>query len=158
MQTESSIDIDRPIDEVFDYTTQNVAEWSLVVVEDRIVDEKPGGVGTTFHMVTEEGGRRMEFDGVVTRHEPPTAHAVLMKGKQFDIEGEYLFEDLGGRTRVTQRSTVTGKGLVKVMLLLSGWLMRRAGCNALEKELVNLKRLCEARTDRARAPRSEAAS
>ena len=144
MQTTMSVEIDRPINEVFDYTIHNVAEWSIIVVKDEVIDEKPEGVGTTFRVTTEEKGRRMEFEGLVTRHEPPTAHAVLMKGNQFDIEAEYLFEDLGGRTRVTQRSTVHGKGFVKVIFFLFGWLMKKSGCNALENELLNLKRLTEA--------------
>ena len=149
MRTELSVEIERPIAEVFDYTTNNVAEWSPTVLESENLDEKPEGVGTTFRMVMEERGRRMEFQGVVTRHEPPTASTVLMRGKQFDIEAEYLFEDLSGRTRVTQRATVNGKGFFRAMLFLLGWLMRKSGCKAQEKELANLKRLLEARESRA---------
>jgi len=145
MQTAMSVEVDRPIKEVFDYTIENVAEWSTIVVKDEVIDEKPEGVGSTFRVTTEEDGRRMEFEGRVTRHEPPTAHAVYMKGSQFDIEAEYLFDELGGRTRVTQRSTVHGKGFTKVIFLLFGWLMRKTSRNALEKELLNLKRLAEAR-------------
>jgi hypothetical protein len=145
MQTQGSVEIDRPIQEVFDYTTNNVAEWSNIVVEDQVIDKKPEGVGTTFRLVTEDRGRRMLFVGVVTRHEPPTTHAVLMKGKYFGMEADYSFEDLGGRTRVTQRSTVTAKGFMKVMFLLMGWLMKKSSCDALEKELLNLKRLAEKR-------------
>ena len=146
MQTEKSVEIDRPIDEVFEYTTNNVAEWSIVVLESEVIEEKPEGVGTRFRIVTEERGKRMEFDGVVTLHQPPVAQAVYMKGSHFDIEGEYRFEDLGGgRTRLTQRSTVNGKGFGKVILALCGWMMNKSSCNALEKELVNLKRILEAR-------------
>jgi len=147
MQTTMSIEIDRPIKEVFDYTINNVAEWSIIVVKDEVIDEKPEGVGSTFRVTTEEKGTRMEFEGLVTRHEPPTVHAVFMKGRQFDIEAEYLFEDLGGRTRVTQRSSVHGKGFIKVMFFLLGWLMKKSSRSALEKELVNLKRLAEARAN-----------
>ena len=147
MQTEMSIEIGRPIGEVFDYTVNNVAEWSLIVVEDEVLDEKPEGVGTTFRLVTEERGQRMEFAGVVTRHEPPPAHPVVMKGRQFDIEAEYSFEDLGEHTRVTQRSTVNAKGFLKAIFFLFGWLMRKSSCNALEKELSHLKQLIEARDD-----------
>lgn len=143
MQAESSVEIERPIQEVFDYTTGNVAEWSIIVVSDELLDEKPEGVGTTFRVVTEERGHRMEFDGVVTRHAPPTAQTVVMRGKQFDIEADYRFEDLGGRTRVTQRSTVNAKGFVKVLFFLFGWLMKKSSCKALEQELRNLKRLME---------------
>ncbi len=145
MQTTMSVEIDRPINEVFDYTIHNVSEWSTIVVKDEVIDEKPEGVGTTFRVTTEEKGRRLEFEGVVTRHEPPTAHAILMKGDQFDIKAEYLFEDLGGRTRVTQRSEVFGKGFVKVMFFVFGWMMMKSSRNALGNELLNLKRVMEAR-------------
>lgn len=146
MQTTMSVEIDRPIHEVFEYTIRNVAEWSTVVVKDEVIEDKPEGVGSRFHVVTEENGRRMEFDGVVTRHELPTHHNVFMKGAMFDIEAEYRFEDLGGRTRVTQGSTVHGKGFTKLVFFLLGWLMKKSSRSALEKELLNLKRLAEART------------
>ena len=43
MQTQSSIEIQRPIAEVFDYTTTRVAEWSRLVVEDKVIETKAGG-------------------------------------------------------------------------------------------------------------------
>lgn len=146
MQSEMSIEIDRPIEAVFDFTTNNVAEWSLTVVEEELFDQTPDVVGSMFRIVTEERGKRMVFDGVVTLHEPPTAHSIHLKGQPFNIDAEYRFEDLGGRTRVTQRSTVTGKGLVKVLFAAIGWMMRKSCHDALAKELQNLKRLVEART------------
>lgn len=137
-----SVEIERPIGEVFDYTTQKVAEWSSIVVDDVVVEDK-GGVGTTFRTVTEDRGCRMDFDGVITKYEPPTAHTVAMKGKQFDMNVEYIFEDLSGCTRVTQRSNVNAKGMLKVFFFFFGWMMTRSGCKAVEKELMNLKRLME---------------
>ncbi len=67
MQSETSIEIDRPIDDVFRLTNDHVAEWSIIVVEDEVLNEKPGVVGTTFRTVTEERGKRMVFQGLVTR-------------------------------------------------------------------------------------------
>lgn len=61
----------------------------------------------------------------------------------FDIDVEYTFEDLSGRTRVTQRSEVTAKGLFRIALCLLGWSMRKSSCKALEKELNALKRFGE---------------
>ena len=75
MRSTLSVEVDRPIAEVFDYSMNNVSEWSITCVEDEVLQEKPEGVGTTFRIVTEERGQRMEFQGVVTRHEPPTASA-----------------------------------------------------------------------------------
>lgn len=143
MRNEASVEIDRPIEDVFRLTTQHVADWSTIVVEDQVLEEKPDGVGTTFRMVTADRGKRMEFQGVVTRHEPPNVHAVQMTGDMFDIEATYTFEDLSGRTRVTEISNVTGMGGVKVFFLLFGWLMHKSSCQALQKELNSLKQFCE---------------
>lgn len=143
MHSEQSIEIEKPIEEVFDCTVNRVAEWSLIVTEDEMIEEKPGIVGSTFRVVTEERGRRMEFDGMVTVHQPPTAHKVEMKGRQFDIVADYRFEDLGGRTRVTQKSTVHPKGGLKVLFALFGWMMRKSNCEAQARELESLKRLAE---------------
>jgi len=143
MKQQASIEIDRPIEQVFDYTTGSVAQWSLTVVEEKMIEEHSDGVGTTFVCVTEDRGRRMEFDAVVTRHDPPTVSAVHMEGKYFNVDAEYTFEDLGGRTLVNQQSTIFPKGFVKVIFLLFGWMMRKSTCKAVEKELANLKRLME---------------
>ena len=147
MHSEVSIEIDRPIAEVFDFTVNHVAKWSIIVVEDEVIEEKPEVVGTTFRTITEENGHRMEFQGVVTWHDPPNASSAFLTGQQFNIEVEYAFEDLGGRTRVTQRSTVTGKGVIKLMFFFFGWMMKKSSCNAAEKELKNLKRLLEQDSD-----------
>jgi hypothetical protein len=149
MKQQASIEIERPIHEVFDYTVNNVAEWSITVVEDIPIEEKPDGVGSTFRCVTEDHGRRMEFEGVVTRHEPPYLSAIHLAGQHFDIDAEYQFDDLKGRTRVTQRSTVTARGFTKVVLVLFGWMMRKSACKALDNELKNLKRLLEEGAGRA---------
>ncbi len=143
MQTEGSIEIKRPIDDVYRLTVDHVAEWSNIVVEDEVIEEHPDGVGTKFRSVTEDRGQRMEFEGVVTKQEPPHVHAIHLTGKMFDIEAAYAFERVDGGTRVTQWSNVKGKGFFKVMLLTMGWLMKKSSCDALQKELESLKLFCE---------------
>lgn len=143
MKTEGSVVIDRPIDEVFEYTNNNVTEWSLIVLEEEVLEETPDRVGTTFRTVTEDHGRQMEFDGVTTKYDPPHVSAIHLEGSSFNIDAEYQFEDLGGKTRVTQRSSVKGKGLFALMLPLMSVFMRKSSCDALQKELNNLKRCLE---------------
>ena len=103
-------------------------------------------------MIREDAGREMEFDCVVTVSAPPSASAVEMTGKQFDIAAHDTFVDVGGRTEVSQRSTVRGKGAFRALFFLLGWLMKEQACRAQESELDNLKRLLEAgAADRAQA-------
>ena len=145
METEASVEIDRPIAEVFDYTIHHVTEWSATVVEDEVIEEKPEGVGTTFRCVTQDRGQRLEFAGVVTRHEPPTLSAIRLTGK-FDLDVTYRFEDLGGsRTRVTQKSVIHARGLFRAFLFVFGKLIRRSSCDAQTNELESLKRKLEER-------------
>ena len=147
VRNSSSVEIDRSIDGVFRLTTDHMPEWSIIVVEDEILEENPNGVGTTFRTVTEEKGRRMVFQGVITRYEPPHANAVRLTGDMFDIETEFTFEDLGGRTRVTQTAQVNGKGFLRLIMFFLGGLMRRSQCKASEDELQSLKRYCEEHLD-----------
>lgn len=144
MENIASIEINRPINEVFELTTRNVAEWSIVVVSDEVVKEKPEGVGTTFLTVTEDHGKQMTLQGVVTKEERPFVHAVHMTCDMFDIDSEFTFEDLSGRTRVTQRASVSFKGFLRVFMFLFGWMMKKGQCKASQAELESLKRYCEA--------------
>ena len=116
MKNQASIEIDRPIDDVFQLTTEQVAQWSTIVIEDTVIHQTHDRVGSTFRTVTEDRGRKMEFQGVVTKNDSPHAHAVRLVGKAFTIETEYQFEKLGNRTRVSQMTDVTGKGFFKIMM------------------------------------------
>ena len=143
MKNSGTIVIDRSIDVVFELATNRMPEWSKIVVEETVFLEKPDGVGTTFKTITEENGKRMEFDGEVIRHQPPNLNAVKLMGKFFDIETEFQFEDVAGSTRVTQFADVNGKGVFKVILFVMGWLMSKAHCEASQRELECLKAFCE---------------
>lgn len=141
MKQLQSIDIERPIDEVFEYTTTMVAEWSIIVVEESLLKSvNNGGVGTTFRIVTEERGQRMEFESEVTSHEPPYRSGIVMTEVHFDIHANYVFEEINGGTRVTQDSEVFPKRLLmKIMFTLMGPFMKKSGCDALQTELQSLK-------------------
>ncbi len=143
---ETSIEIDGPIEKVFDLTLQNVPEWSNVVAREEIIEDRnQGGVGTRLRIYTRDRGHEMVFDGEVIHHERPYTSAIRMTGQHFDIEAAYHFEDLQGRTRMTQFSKVEGKGITKLVFSIFGWMMKRANCDAQRQELESLKRYVEAR-------------
>ena len=147
MQSEASVQINRPIEEVFEFTNDHVVEWSLTVVEDTVTHETPGRVGTTFKCVTESRGQRLEFRGEVTRWEHPYVSAINLVGDTFDIEAAYFFETTADGTRVTQKAIISPKGLMRIPFILFGWMMGKASCNEALKELENLKRVLEGRDD-----------
>jgi hypothetical protein len=145
MQAEASVEIDRPIEEVFEFTNNHVVEWSITVVEDEVIDETPERVGTTFRCVTLGHGKRMVFQGTVTHWEPPRLSAIQLIGDAFDIEAAYFFEATPDGTKVTQKSVIKPKGFTKVLFFLLGWMMGKAGCDEAKKELNNLKLVLESR-------------
>ena len=101
-------------------------------------------MGSTFRVVTEEHGKQMEFQGVVTVYDAPHRHHVEMTGKSFDIDSEFTFAELSpNRTLATQSADVTGKGFFKIILFCTGWLMKKSQCDASNKELESLKAFCE---------------
>ena len=143
MRNEASVEVDRPIEEVFRIAVERMSEWSTVVVEDEVLEEKPDRVGTTFRLVTEDHGKRMEFQGVVTRYEPPHVSAVRMTNEMLDIETEFSFTDLSGRTRVHQTANVNGKGFWNLLMIVFGWLTHKSACESSQNELEQLKKFCE---------------
>ena len=141
MKTTGHIDIDKPIAEVFTYTTENPEEWGSIIVSDEIINETPDIVGTTFRTVTEEHGKQLTFEGTITANDPPNSHSSELVGKQFDIDITQTFEALDdNRTRFTQISEVHPKGFLKIVFALFGWMMNKSNCDALDKELQVLKK------------------
>ncbi|MEO0649234.1 MAG: SRPBCC family protein [Planctomycetota bacterium] len=146
MHTELSIEIDAPIDQVFAKTNDDVTAWSRTCVDLEVLEERPEVVGSRSRITTEDRGQRMDFESVVEEWLPPRRSRVYLTGKAFDIDVTYRFEDLGGRTRVTQDSTIHGRGGFKLFMALFGWLMKRQGCKAQTEELQSLKAYCETGT------------
>lgn len=145
MITTGSIEIEKPIEVVFDYTINNVVDWSETVTEESVLEKDANGNAKRFHIVTKDPkGNPMEFEGEVTLDEPPTRHAILMKNDTFDIAVEYTFDSLGDKTKVTQVSHVTAKKLFFKLLFSILGLFSGGACKELDKELACLKEKTEA--------------
>jgi hypothetical protein len=61
MLTSGSVEIDKPIEVVFEYTNNNVAEWNTIVVEDEVIEKKQR---RREHDISVGDGRTRETDGV----------------------------------------------------------------------------------------------
>lgn len=143
MKSTGQVEINRPIVDVFRLTTERVSEWSNVVMTDEMTHETEDVVGSTFVTVTSDRGQEMEFQGVVTKHDPPNLHAVSLEGKLFNIKTEYWFQSVSDRTHVSQRTQVTGKGFFKILLPILGLISGKVHREATFKELESLKKFCE---------------
>src|SRR4028118_940213 len=104
MRIEESVQINRPLEEVFEYVAnpENLQEWTGTVIE--ISKDTPGPLleGSTFTSVAKFLGRRIESPFEVTAHEFPRRHSHESTGGPLPMEWAPTFEEGAGGTRYTR--------------------------------------------------------
>ncbi|HEY6408713.1 MAG TPA: SRPBCC family protein [Ktedonobacteraceae bacterium] len=102
INVEESINISRPIEEVFAYVSnfRNAVEWQSGVVEMRQTPEGPVGIGTQITFVRTFLGRKLEGISEVVEYEPPTKHT-LKSTSGLPITVSRIFEPTTEGTKVT---------------------------------------------------------
>jgi uncharacterized protein YndB with AHSA1/START domain len=143
VRVEASVDIMRPIAEVFAYVTDptKTPEWSSLALACTLEGSGPIGVGSRMRTIGKFLGRRLESTAEVTRYDPPTKFAMrdISGPGRFEIERQ--LESVGEGTRY--RSTIVGEsgGLFKLADPAVAALMKRT----VETDLHTLKVLLEAK-------------
>jgi uncharacterized protein YndB with AHSA1/START domain len=146
MRSEESVEIDRPLEEVFAYVAnpENLPEWTNLVLEVRKDAEGRLQEGDRFSVVAKFLGRRFETPFEVRAHEPPRQHADRSTGGPFEQEFIYTFEQTeGGGTRLTHVAETEPGGFFKLV----GPLLERAGTRQFRADLQSLKDLLEAQAE-----------
>ncbi|GAH15534.1 unnamed protein product, partial [marine sediment metagenome] len=103
IKIETSVVINRPIEEVFAFVTdvEKLSQWSAELVEAKKTSEGSVGVGTTFSGVVKMLGRRMENDHEVSEYEPNSKFAFKVTSGPAQMEVEYTFESVADGTKFT---------------------------------------------------------
>jgi uncharacterized protein YndB with AHSA1/START domain len=143
MRIEESVEINRPIEEVFAYVAdpQNLPEWSGIVQEVRKEGQGQLEEGDRFSTIAKFLGRRFETPMEVGVHQPPRRHSDRSVGGPFAQEYTYTFEETaGGGTRLTQVAEGEPGGFFRLV----GPLLKAAGRRQFRADLENLKDLLEA--------------
>jgi hypothetical protein len=145
-RTQSSVVINRPVEEVFDFamTLSNHPLWMRGVIEARQTSEGPLGVGSTGRLVERVLGRRVEAMWEITEYEQNRAMTAKSTLGPVSLVQQWGFEAVAGGTKVSLDQEI---GLGRVLERLAGppvaWLLRREWQSA----LVRLKTLLEARAE-----------
>jgi uncharacterized membrane protein len=144
MRVEESIEIDRPVEEVFAYVAkpENLPEWSNLAVEVKDVSG-PFGEGDTFTTVGKFLGRRLETTYERISIEPNRRYTDRAAGGPVpDQAWTYTFEELpAGATRLTRAVEGEPGGFFK----LADPLIERVLKRQVRTDLETLKDLLEAR-------------
>ena len=147
MRVEESIEINRPLEEVFDYMAnpQNLPEWTGPAVEVGDVHKSTSDQfqeGDTFTLVTKFLGRRFETPYERTSYEPNRHYTDRATGGPVsNQEWRYTFEELAGGTRLTRTAEGEPGGFFK----LADPIIERALKRQVRTDLETLKDVLEAR-------------
>jgi uncharacterized protein YndB with AHSA1/START domain len=143
--TTTSIDIDRSVEEVYDYVTDPTRfhRWQQGVVSGGLKGSGPVAVGSHCQMVRRIGGADRPSTSVVTKLDPPTTWAVRgIDGPiraLVDVSVRPLAEE---RTRVTIDVDFQGHGIGKLLVPL---VVRRQAAAEMPGNLQRLKERLEQR-------------
>lgn len=139
---ETTITINRPIEEVFAYVTdlRNNIQWMSGVIAAGMTSLGPVKVGATYKFDIKTMGMTMETTGEVTAYEPPTQYAWKATSGPFPMSGGTTFESVEGGTRVTDVIEAEPGGFFKI----AGPLLMKQQQSQMEKDMKRLKEILEA--------------
>ncbi len=157
MQASASVDIERPIEQVWELASgiERMPEWTRGVSEPRMTSEGGMALGATFVSKYTHRDESFDVDYEVTEYDPPRRRQISSLDGPFPFTGTLTLEAIEGGTRVTNAVRAGSDALItSVMFVLLRPLLRRGMRNQLQRELENLRALVEGPADAA----SEAAS
>lgn len=124
----ATVEIDRPIEEVFDFLAAGVNDpkFSKRVLEIKRTTDGPPGVGTVFESTVKDAGMKSHREIKLTEFERPTTlrWTEISKNAVTSADGGYDLEPAGeARTKLTFFNVLEGHGIGK---LIEGFALRSA--------------------------------
>jgi len=141
---EERIEIKRPVDEVFAYTTEakNWSKWQSFIPEAAQTSQGPLDVGTTFEGVSHMMGRDMKWTAITSKYELNKKWAKDIASGSLAIEEHVAYNPVEGGTNFTIVYNMKAGGFLKLISILLARSMRKET----KKSLGNLKRILETQT------------
>lgn len=141
MQLSRSIDIDRPVEDVYDFVvdSNNDPTWCHLVLRSELVSGTPGEPGARYRQVQKPGPVGKNLDVRLLETDRPTRARIGWSTSAATFDVEYQLEQTQDGTRLTQHSDVTLRRLGR----LSKPLVRLVLPKTTERQLDALKDLLE---------------
>jgi uncharacterized membrane protein len=144
MRVEESVEIDRPLEKVFNYVSDvgNYPKWMAHALEVRNDTAGPPQQGDTFVVAIKSVGRRFETPYERTSFEANRRYTDRAVGGPIPSQRWHsAFQEGPGGTRLTRAVDVDSRGLLRLLEPLQ----KRAAERQLRKDLQTLKDVLEAR-------------
>jgi len=141
---EESVEIKRPADKVFAYTTdaKTWTKWQSTFPEAEQTSQGSVGVGTTFKGMIHMMGLSMKWTAKATEYEPNRKFGKNITCGSITNEQHNTYNPIGGGTKFTIVYNMKVGGLMKLFSPMIVSSTRKA----LKKALSNLKNILEAQT------------
>ena len=141
-KVETSVWIDRPVDEVFAYVVdpEKVSQWAGPVIESKKTSTGPVGLGTTSSRVTQLLGRTMEATHEITEYDPNRVYGDKTTSGPVPMHSQILFAALDGGTKVTIKGELQSVGFFKI----AEPIMLRVAGRQVDTDAQTLKEILEA--------------
>jgi uncharacterized membrane protein len=141
---EESVEIRRPADKVFAYTTdaKSWMKWQSTFLEAGQTSQGPVGVGTTFKGALRQMGLTMKWTAKATEYDANRKFGKNIACGSISIEQHNTYEPIEGGTKFTIVYNMKVGGLMKLFSPMIVCSTRKA----LKKALGNLKGILEAQT------------
>ena len=139
---EESVEIKRPADEVFAYTTEAKSwpKWQSFIMEAEQTSQGQIGVGTTFKGTNRMMGLSMKWAAKVTEYEPNRKWGKNITSGSTTIEEQLTFDPIEGGIKFTLVYDMKVGGFLKLFSPMVVSTMRKET----KKSLSNLKSILEA--------------
>jgi uncharacterized membrane protein len=142
LKIETSIVINRPLEEVFAFTTnyENQPKWQSRLIEAKKTSEGPIGVGTTWRLVGKFLGQLIETETECIEYDLNRTYAAKSISGPYPIVGRQTYERVEGGTRLNVILEAQPGGFFKLAEPLLVSLIKRQS----ETDFASLKDLMEA--------------
>ena len=126
--------IDRPIEEVFRYTSdfENIEEWDPGISSSERLGEGPVGVGSRFELDVSFGTSRIPMTYEITDYVPNERVVLIGRGGQIEARDAIRFEDRDGKTMVDYTADLTFHNYVKYLAPFMGRIFKKVGERAVD--------------------------
>lgn len=148
MRVEQTIEVARPIEDVFAYVTdpEKLPEWQKGTIQVSREASGPLKEGERLYEIHAAMGRHLRSTVEVVELDPPRAFALHMVEGPLPIDGRWTFEPTGRGTRVQ----FTGEGKLQGMMRLATPIVRRAVDKQFRGHHARLKEALESQPEEAR--------
>ena len=145
MEARFTVEIEAPVETVFYWAVQPeaVMQWLEHLTEYEFLNEGDEWVGTKVRQIWDDD-EDSELLGEIKEFEELIRFAIELEGKKFKVSVGYDFEDLDGRTRLSQHTRFDYKGMTKLTAKTMGSKVQASYENQAKSNLLRLIELAEA--------------